>query len=216
MVDGITSRPFSANTLFPFKTPVEAETEEAIVVNSRKRYTRPRWAVEEEINRWTGMMGEVSEQLESGAGIDGVRYETRCSACGKTAKVPFEPQPGRPVYCKDCLEKIKRGEMQSLRGEQAHEPQVSQKYFSDLASLGIEFGASKSVRTPEGGAHPASPAKQGEYTQNTKKEPSSTAKGQNFRPAPPMREKKSSKPDLYKIISESFLKNIGEENTDKE
>ena len=106
MVDGVTSRPFSAITLMPFKTHAEAEIEEVIITNSRKRYARPRWAVEEEINRWTGMMAE---------GVGGVKYQVNCSICGKSTQVPFEPQPGRPVYCKECLEKIKSGEIQPLR-----------------------------------------------------------------------------------------------------
>lgn len=31
-------------------------------------------------------------------------FETVCSACGKTCKVPFEPTGDRPVYCSDCFE----------------------------------------------------------------------------------------------------------------
>jgi len=30
------------------------------------------------------------------------RTEIVCSACGKTAEVPFNPDPTRPVYCDDC------------------------------------------------------------------------------------------------------------------
>lgn len=28
--------------------------------------------------------------------------EITCTSCGKTAQVPFEPAPDRPVYCQDC------------------------------------------------------------------------------------------------------------------
>ena len=30
-----------------------------------------------------------------------------CAACGKEAKVPFEPKADRPVYCSECFAKIK-------------------------------------------------------------------------------------------------------------
>ena len=30
-------------------------------------------------------------------------FEATCSECGKTAKVPFRPTSGKPVYCTDCF-----------------------------------------------------------------------------------------------------------------
>jgi CxxC-x17-CxxC domain-containing protein len=30
-------------------------------------------------------------------------FEATCSACGKTARVPFRPSSGKPVYCNDCF-----------------------------------------------------------------------------------------------------------------
>ncbi|MCL4545438.1 MAG: zinc-ribbon domain containing protein [Chloroflexi bacterium] len=27
-----------------------------------------------------------------------------CSACGRETEVPFQPTPGKPVYCRDCWE----------------------------------------------------------------------------------------------------------------
>lgn len=56
MVDGVTSRPFSAETLPPIKTQFEAAAEEDVIKASRKRYTRPKYAVEEEINSWSEVM----------------------------------------------------------------------------------------------------------------------------------------------------------------
>ena len=29
-------------------------------------------------------------------------YDGTCAACGATARVPFQPIEGRPVYCRDC------------------------------------------------------------------------------------------------------------------
>jgi CxxC-x17-CxxC domain-containing protein len=30
------------------------------------------------------------------------RFTAKCSSCGGEAVVPFEPRPGRPVYCRRC------------------------------------------------------------------------------------------------------------------
>lgn len=64
MVDGVTSRPFSASTLPPVKTQFEAATEEDVIKASRKTYARPRYAVEEEINKWSGVMAPSSAAPE--------------------------------------------------------------------------------------------------------------------------------------------------------
>ncbi len=34
-------------------------------------------------------------------------YKATCSECGKETEVPFQPQEGRPVYCRDCYTKKK-------------------------------------------------------------------------------------------------------------
>lgn len=34
-------------------------------------------------------------------------FEVVCAACGATTTVPFEPTPGRAVYCRDCFRKLK-------------------------------------------------------------------------------------------------------------
>ena len=33
-----------------------------------------------------------------------------CAACGKEAKVPFEPKADRPVYCSECFAKMREEE----------------------------------------------------------------------------------------------------------
>ena len=49
MVNGMTCRPFSAGTIFPFSIQQEAAGAGAIIEMSRKKYGRPREEVEEEI-----------------------------------------------------------------------------------------------------------------------------------------------------------------------
>ena len=34
-------------------------------------------------------------------------YPAVCAMCGKETEVPFEPRQGRPVYCRDCYEKVR-------------------------------------------------------------------------------------------------------------
>lgn len=34
-------------------------------------------------------------------------FPATCAQCGKATEVPFEPKAGRPVYCRDCYQKIK-------------------------------------------------------------------------------------------------------------
>jgi hypothetical protein len=67
LVDGVSSRPFSANTLAPFKATEASMTEEEIIASSRKRYARPRYQIELEINESSGL-GGASQMRERSAG----------------------------------------------------------------------------------------------------------------------------------------------------
>lgn len=40
----------------------------------------------------------------SGERSDRPMYAAVCSDCGQRIQVPFEPRPGRPVYCSRCYE----------------------------------------------------------------------------------------------------------------
>jgi len=138
MVDGVASRPFSAATLPPFHGPAASASADDIVQESRKRYARPRWIVEKEINEWSGMGGG-----EGGTASDG--FNVLCSSCGKETTVPFEPEEGRPVYCQDCLQKIKKGEMRPVRINPSFQMVKAAPRHPDLAKLGIEFDEDVSV-----------------------------------------------------------------------
>ena len=37
-----------------------------------------------------------------------IMYPCTCADCGKEDKVPFQPKPDRPVYCKACLPKHRK------------------------------------------------------------------------------------------------------------
>lgn len=95
VVNGVSSRPFSAGTLPPFDIQTIEDIERKIIEASRKRYARPRWIIEEEINKW------------SGTAFSKPGYMITCSLCGKETTVPFQPEEGRPVYCQSCILKVR-------------------------------------------------------------------------------------------------------------
>ncbi|MFH1592980.1 MAG: CxxC-x17-CxxC domain-containing protein [Candidatus Woesearchaeota archaeon] len=35
-------------------------------------------------------------------------HKIKCAECGEEAEVPFTPQEGRAVYCRDCYQKHRR------------------------------------------------------------------------------------------------------------
>ncbi len=112
MIDGVAGRPFSAVTLPPLSQQEESNREKIIKV-SRERYAFKREKIEEKIERWTGFLKEA-EISESSSKL----YDITCSKCGKQAKVPFEPTPGKPVYCKSCFKKVKEGEKKEKKTEE--------------------------------------------------------------------------------------------------
>lgn len=132
MIDGVASHPFSAGTLPPPK-PLEESNRQAIIEASRQQYGVTKVAVEKDISDWSTDEGEwASEKAtpgdskpSTGAPIkpsvpprpqmampsvqeDGTTlYSARCDNCGKDTRVIFEPTPGKPIYCKSCLKKMK-------------------------------------------------------------------------------------------------------------
>ncbi len=45
-----------------------------------------------------------------GGGFGGPRemHKAKCADCGNECEVPFKPQEGRPVYCRDCYQKHRK------------------------------------------------------------------------------------------------------------
>ncbi len=58
MVDGVTSRPFSASTLAPLALSANENNHEIVIETSRKLYANTRHSVEEEISKWSGLTTE--------------------------------------------------------------------------------------------------------------------------------------------------------------
>ena len=135
MIDGITSRPFSAKTLPQMVKSGNLEIEQEVINSSRALYCRSREDVEREINNWSGM--SLGDDITNAGDVE--MFPAVCSICHKETKVPFKPQPDRPVYCKDCIAKMKTGELKPLRGSMNQIKEDEIKFFKPLADLGIEF-----------------------------------------------------------------------------
>jgi CxxC-x17-CxxC domain-containing protein len=46
-------------------------------------------------------------EKRGGFGFKREMHKAVCADCGKETEVPFKPQEGRPVYCKECYQKHK-------------------------------------------------------------------------------------------------------------
>ncbi|MFA7285446.1 MAG: CxxC-x17-CxxC domain-containing protein [Candidatus Paceibacterota bacterium] len=147
MIDGITSRPFSSKTIAPLVKGGNLDIERRVVESSRELYCRTKEDIEKEINDWSGMaLGDIGNARENNKAINpnGEKFETVCSNCGTMTTVPFKPEPGRAVYCKDCIVKIKAGEIKPIRVSPDQLKKDETRFFKPLADLGIEFAGGDS------------------------------------------------------------------------
>ena len=158
MIDGVTSRPFSAKTLPQMVKSGDRKIEEEVIKISRELYCRPRGVVEREINEWSEMSLGGSEYSSSGGGGNLEKFPIICSLCGLEKTVPFKPEPGRPAYCKECIAKIKSGEVKVEKKGKDQIAYDESKFYKPLADLGIEFEqkdrgkVEEENRSPERGA----------------------------------------------------------------
>jgi CxxC-x17-CxxC domain-containing protein len=108
MIDGMASRPFSANTLPPIQQ-VEKSQRDKIIKVSRERYASKRTDVELRIAKWSGVIAsEKAEKTEwgrsRGKNMEASEFfDDNCWECGKPIKLKFRPDGERPVFCPDCL-----------------------------------------------------------------------------------------------------------------
>ncbi|KKS33847.1 MAG: hypothetical protein UV43_C0059G0006 [Parcubacteria group bacterium GW2011_GWF2_42_7] len=148
MVDNVPSRPFSADTLAPMDFEANEERKAKIIENSRRLYSKPRKEVETRISRWSGM--ETEEEARAGEARRSVAYQANCQACGRKIRLSFKPDESRPVYCGDCLRKIRQGEMAPLPFKRPGPAREKEKYEMNLGELGIEFAPPARQTRPSG------------------------------------------------------------------
>jgi CxxC-x17-CxxC domain-containing protein len=119
MIDGVSGDAFSATSLPPIEVESKSDPEKIIRV-SRERYTKKREEVEDKVARWSGFIKDEESgeyRKEETAAENGKNskektdnremWDAVCVACGTNIKVPFQPDPARPTYCKDCLLKVR-------------------------------------------------------------------------------------------------------------
>jgi len=202
MINGVTSRPFSAQTLPPVDYVEKESHREKIIRVFRERYSKPREEVEEKIARWSGVL-EAPTILGPSPGPAGL-YESNCSLCRKKTKVVFPPDGRRPVYCKSCLKKVESGRVKTPFKEPLKTMPIGEKKlesYPELAEPGIEFIPSKF------GAQP--PKLFSKETEVKKEIPPAISLGA-LKKEPPAEKKKTKKtPDieeLRKVLDESLEK----------
>lgn len=115
MIDGVTSRAFSANTLPPIAKP-EKSFKDEIIRRSRERYGTKRTDVEQAIQKWSappeiidaeGNVVPAPVAFTEPKKKDVEFHDAVCANCGKKIQVPFVPDPKRQTYCKTCLPAMK-------------------------------------------------------------------------------------------------------------
>lgn len=160
MIDGFTSKPFSATTLPPISAQKESNVE-AIIKFSREKYAVPKDKAEEQINEWYKpiTLERKEGEMPKGHSINRTSrslphavvgggesdkpqsYPASCVSCNKRIYVPFEPDGKKPLYCKEHMPVS--GEGRGVRGARTpsfDEGQVVAKSFGSA-------GAGEAVRT---------------------------------------------------------------------
>ncbi|MDO8486597.1 MAG: type IV secretion system DNA-binding domain-containing protein [Candidatus Staskawiczbacteria bacterium] len=122
MIDGVAGHPFSAETLPP-PALLDISNKDKIIKASQTKYGVKSEIVQEIISNWSGFLKPENPQLKpeqiikKEEPIDKTKavssdnqptlYDAICSMCQKPTKVVFQPEQGRPIYCKSCLKKIR-------------------------------------------------------------------------------------------------------------
>ena len=196
MIDGVTSRPFSAKTLPPMVKSGDKKVEDIVIKSSRDLYCRPKEVVEREINEWSGMsLG--GDNIVSFGGME--KFEIICSLCGLKKTVPFKPEPGRPVYCKECMAKIKSGEVKVQKGSLNQMKYDDSNFLKPLADLGIEFKQKEGGKIEEENRY----QERGEKNFSTANKPVRKPFSAPAKPITP-----SGKPGVFGAIKKVFTKNV--------
>ena len=131
MIDGVTGRAFSADTVPPI-LPLEISNREKIIKASRERYGVSRDVVEQKIVEWWGLLEDEPFKAK---GLPTL-YDAKCSECGKDTKIIFPPDGVRPVFCKTCLKKKKNKKEENKENKENKEK-------ADVSSLSMDEAIKK-------------------------------------------------------------------------
>ncbi|MDP3882890.1 MAG: type IV secretion system DNA-binding domain-containing protein [Candidatus Staskawiczbacteria bacterium] len=230
MIDGITSRPFSATTIAPAPVVKDDKRREEIIKISRSKYAHSVGSVEGEISSWAANKEAADDHVHLGhsnkssapRSSDSTKlYDAVCSNCGKATKVIFPPTEGRAVYCKSCLKKMPRqGRGPAVAGKdgvsnmpvRAGQSEKRPAGASALEELGIEFGPARNAPSKDRPTH-TERAKIEEISFSSRRQ-----KGES-RPASvqdsPRQRKEINLADLKKALEDSLSKSDLPDNKQK-
>ncbi len=170
MIDGVSGDAFSAASLPPIEVDSKSDPEKIIRV-SRERYTKRREEVEDKVARWSGFIrdeesGEyrkeesATENGRNGNGKERVdnreMWDAICAACGTNIRVPFQPDPSRPTYCKDCLLKVRKQTTKGIKPVQPAMRQMEVPVQRPVSAPSAPVAAPVPVQAP---VPPASPVR---------------------------------------------------------
>ncbi len=122
MIDGVSGKPFSAVTIPPILEP-EIKYVDEIIKFSRDAYTTPKEEVDEIFRKWTENI-KVRTPVKTA-----VMHDAKCTKCGKDFRVPFVPDPNKPVYCKTCLKEVQKNREESKKQEVPLNNSPSKPFF---------------------------------------------------------------------------------------
>jgi len=121
MVDGYSSRPFTGINIPP-APPSGSSFRERIIDRCRELFSTPSEEVIKHIAHWAALdfsrKGEPVETKEH-------PFSAVCDVCGTKTAIPFAPDSSRPIYCKNCYDKMKRGEIPALKEKPKHTSSIS-------------------------------------------------------------------------------------------
>jgi CxxC-x17-CxxC domain-containing protein len=186
MIDGIASDPFSARGLPPLSIEEKTGNLDKTIKVSRERYAKERSVVEDKIKRWHEGPGadEINKKevinkprIVIGAGLEQnvavkekketktppeavYKHEAACSRCGEQTKTSFRPDGVRPIYCKDCLSKVREEKKSDIDKRKALK-EAERERFKNI-TLPTETKKSVRVKPP---TVPGDEAKQGKVAE---------------------------------------------------
>ena len=94
-------------TVFTFSTKEQEEFASMGRLNTPKRCVPCRAKREKTTSKGNSLPKVVPGNVDYGSAPRRM-FAAKCSTCGKDTQVPFEPSPGRSVYCYDCFRKMKQ------------------------------------------------------------------------------------------------------------
>ncbi len=130
MIDGITSKAFSAETLPPAPMSEGYGLAETILKNNHERFSTPREEVQKMISEEWAEKEEAEEaarQLKMKKKQEKAKFKDNCWACGEEVGLSFQPDGKRAIYCRTCLDKIKEGKMKQVSRPIKPTKEVSKK-----------------------------------------------------------------------------------------